>query len=637
MPSPRHSATAILAIAAGSILAAPALAQNALGDGRSLENNLQVGSNRLNSTNNRFNNDLAFRNAIVTGNVGGGMQFRGDVGYTGVNDFRGQLGSDEVFNFDRQSQFSGLATQNVRGLGAVQLQLDLPIGGQTMARSSDFIINRPGTGFSSAQASLPENAIANRRVFDPYNSISGSLRSTSRFMLESATQPQVLGQLGAVEGQPQESRGLISASDLHGVKVLPQFSPAFGQRDDRAMLLPPQALDGTQLPALSPTTPATRRSGEGRLDRPTDTNESPARTGERIAPESLSNPTLSPDRASISPGTYQAAMGELRLRAERLELTPANQALAANQPEQSDPTATPGSPTETDMLASHERLVASLEEIRKSLQPNANILPPGFERPDLSDQNDENATEPDDGSEPPVITLDIDRDLKTPQPPQVDGEDPLPTRDTLTIRRGDGEPITLDAPTSSIAKPTSAANRIQTLLKGQDIKISTLKSSHTSNQLFAEHMKEGESALADGRWFDAEERFTAALTLNNGDPMAAAGRANAQLGSGMFLSAAVNLRNLFRAYPELMVVRFDAKLLPRAERLDKLREQLRYRARHDTLIARDAGLLLAYLGYQFQNQSDITEGFAILDRVESALSVTRDPLDDALRQLWLNR
>jgi len=631
--SPRQSTTVALAVAAGSLIAAPALAQNALGDGRALENNLLSGSNRQNFTNTRLTNDLAFRNAVVTGNVGGGMQFRGDIGYTGATDFRGELGSDEVFNFQRDTQFSGLATRNVRGLGAVQLQLDLPIGGQTIgAQSSDFIINRPGAGFSSAQASLPQSAIVSNRVFDPFNSISGSLRSTSRFTLESVTQPQILGQMGPTQGQPDGPRGLISASDLHGVKILPQFSPAFGQRDDPATRVPLEALDGTQLPALSPTVPATPRSGEGRLDPQSDTNAQPARTGDRIAPDALSNPSLSPDRAAISPGTYQAAMGELRLRSDRFELTPANQAAATTATEPPTDAAALVTPSETDMLSSHERLVANLEEIRRSLLPGANPLPPGYELPDLSKKDPDKPT---DGSEPSLVNLDIDRERKAPEVPQVEGEDPLPTRDTLTIRRGDGEPITINAPTGSIAKPTSAASRIESLLKGPEIKITTLKSTQTANQLFAEHMKEGERALADARWFDAEERFTAALTLNQGDPMAAAGRANAQLGSGMFLSAAVNIRNLFRAYPELMAVRFDEKLLPRAERLDKLREQLRYRSRLDTPVARDAGLLLAYLGHQFQNQSDITEGFAVMDRVERALGVDREPLDNALRMLWL--
>lgn len=629
MPSPRHSTAAALAIAVGSLIAAPALAQNALGDGRALENNLMTGGGRLNAPNSRLTNDLAFRNAIVTGNVGGGMQFRGDTGYTGATDFRGELGSDEVFRFQRDAQFSGLATRNVRGLGAVQLQLDMPIGGQTIgAQSSDFIINRPGAGFSSAQASQPQNVIANNRVFDPYNVISGSLRSTSRFTLDSVAQPQILGQMGPAEGQPDGPRGLISASDLHGVKILPQLSPAFGQRDDPATRISLEALDGTQLPEISPTAPATPRAGEGRLDPQSDTNAEPVRTGDRIAPDAITNPTLSPDRAGITPGTYQAAMGELRLRADRFELTPANQAGAA-EPRTDD--ATVITPSNADMLSSHERLVASLEEIRRSLLPSPNTLPPGYELPDLSNKSDT----PTDGSEPSPIALDIDRERKAPEAPQVEGEDPLPTRDTLVIRRGDGEPITINAPTASIAKPTSAASRIESLLKGPEIKISTLKSTHTANQLFAEHMKEGESALADARWFDAEERFTAALALNPGDPMAAAGRANAQLGSGMFLSAAVNIRNLFRAYPELMAVRFDEKLLPRAERLDKLREQLRYRARHDTPLARDAGLLLAYLGHQFQNKSDITEGFAIMERVERALGINREPLDQALRTLWL--
>jgi hypothetical protein len=47
--------------------------------------------------------ELSFRNALVTGNVIGGREFRGDVGYSAAGDFRGRLGSDDFFSFQRNS------------------------------------------------------------------------------------------------------------------------------------------------------------------------------------------------------------------------------------------------------------------------------------------------------------------------------------------------------------------------------------------------------------------------------------------------------------------------------------------------------------------------------------------------------
>jgi len=42
------------------------------------------------------------RQAIVTGNAPGGLSFRGSVGYTSENDFRGGLPSDPLYTFERE-------------------------------------------------------------------------------------------------------------------------------------------------------------------------------------------------------------------------------------------------------------------------------------------------------------------------------------------------------------------------------------------------------------------------------------------------------------------------------------------------------------------------------------------------------
>ena len=77
-----------------------------------------------------------------------------------------------------------------------------------------------------------------------------------------------------------------------------------------------------------------------------------------------------------------------------------------------------------------------------------------------------------------------------------------------------------------------------------------------------------------GRFFDAEERFTAALSVRQGDPMAAVGRIHSQLGAGMFLSAAINLRGLLVAHPELAGVKYVPALLPGKEAMAKRIERL---------------------------------------------------------------
>src|SRR5690606_33235959 len=110
--------------------AAPARAQDALGDGTALDANQQVGAGRINRPGPSIENELRFRNAIVTGNAPGGLSFRGDVGYTSPFEFRGELGSDTLFSYRRDSFYSGLAGMGIRGTEALQYQFALTTGSE---------------------------------------------------------------------------------------------------------------------------------------------------------------------------------------------------------------------------------------------------------------------------------------------------------------------------------------------------------------------------------------------------------------------------------------------------------------------------------------------------------------------------
>src|SRR5690606_27016447 len=59
---------------------------------------------------------------------------------------------------------------------------------------------------------------------------------------------------------------------------------------------------------------------------------------------------------------------------------------------------------------------------------------------------------------------------------------------------------------------------------------------------YAAHMSRGEALLSEARFFDAEDAFTRALALSPMDPLASIGRVHAEIGAGLFLSAAANLK-----------------------------------------------------------------------------------------------
>ena len=69
--------------------------QNALGDGRRLDANLQRGSGGRNAVGQTPN--FSARNDAITGNVTGLGYFRDDVGYGASGAFGGSLGDDDLF------------------------------------------------------------------------------------------------------------------------------------------------------------------------------------------------------------------------------------------------------------------------------------------------------------------------------------------------------------------------------------------------------------------------------------------------------------------------------------------------------------------------------------------------------------
>jgi len=154
---------------------------------------------------------------------------------------------------------------------------------------------------------------------------------------------------------------------------------------------------------------------------------------------------------------------------------------------------------------------------------------------------------------------------------------------------------------------------------------------------YAEHMEVGQRLLTQERFFDAEERFTRAIGIRSGDVMAQVGRMHAQIGAGMYISAALNMRVLLVQHPEVVGVRYDDVLLPGAERRRVIMERLAEKAgvgldapraaALDEQMRRECGLLLAYFGYQLGDARALDDG---LDAFEA---VTAKHADDPVYQV----
>jgi hypothetical protein len=144
------------------------------------------------------------------------------------------------------------------------------------------------------------------------------------------------------------------------------------------------------------------------------------------------------------------------------------------------------------------------------------------------------------------------------------------------------------------------------------------------------HMTEGRSRMAEADFFQAEARFSMALSIREGDATASIARVHAQLGAGLFLSASVNLRETLSAHPLLIGAGYAPDLIPAPDRLGLIAERLRGQAPAEGASGRSAALLLAYVGHHLGRNDLVAEG---LDRLDAD---GEDRLSRVLRLVWLS-
>jgi hypothetical protein len=148
--------------------------------------------------------------------------------------------------------------------------------------------------------------------------------------------------------------------------------------------------------------------------------------------------------------------------------------------------------------------------------------------------------------------------------------------------------------------------------------------------LFAKQMRRAQELLGEGKYFDAEAQFSAALTARPSHPLAQLGKLNSQVGAGLFLSAGATLRKLAVTHPEVLVVQYGENVLPDEERLEGVLVMLEERAERQKSFAPTAALLMSYLGHALDDRELVERG---LDRLEALGDP--DALAPVLRALWL--
>lgn len=229
-------ACVILGVCGLAISTSTARAQDALGDGRALDANLQVGSGGVNRKTRDFAAELRFRNAIVTGNAPAGLSFRGDAGYSDVGEFLGDLGSNDLYAFRRDSLYSGLAGQGIRGLDALQMQFALTTGGRPSGElMGPLAVSRSGSGARASAVRDPAAAASEGLARLPDSSPNADARGQGLWSLRSASAYESTRGLapGLLDVRTDGTTYVgIAASPLTGITSVP-FDPVDVERASR--------------------------------------------------------------------------------------------------------------------------------------------------------------------------------------------------------------------------------------------------------------------------------------------------------------------------------------------------------------------------------------------------------------------
>ncbi len=535
-----------IALALMLTLAGAAASQNALGDGRKNDKSNQQGSGGYNAPSNTdLQQSFALRNAIVTGNAPGGVSFRGNVGYIADRDFRGELGSDSLFSYRRDSLYSGISGLGLRGTDSLQYQFALTTGSRpptsiagslAVSRNQFMPTFAPGQNQASLQTGINSSAAPITRV-DPLieaekeAEASGTglwrLRSASGYVTDKSLSTSYVGSINAGQGQFFD----VTASPLEGLKLLGQ----------------------EEAPLVSPESAAQRAdstsNAQGRVE---------AQTPDTSASEGL----------RLTTG-YEQIIEQLR---------PGYQ--AGEQGEQ------PSESEFTQRIREQNELIKNyIEGLRAQ-----SVLTP--------DEIDPDAGEEGEGIDP-----------------AIDDEDLTPEERLFR----DLEALNVDA------------DVIQAL-RDNEIMIDKLVENvnPTTRDFYALHMTQGRDSMRSGNYFRAEERFSMALSIRQGDPTASISRIHSQVGAGLFIAAGTNLRETLTQNPTMITARYADGLIPPEARLLEVSVRLKELAEGDGLIARQSALLLAYVGYHVRDDALIVQG---LDRLDADGGVDR--LAILLRVMWL--
>lgn len=631
---PTAAAAVISSIALACSMNASALAQDALGSGNALDRNPGQGTGGQNSP--QPANPYANRNAVVTGEVVGGREFRGSVGYTAPGDFRGATALNDFFRFRTDSAWSNPNNFSLGSTTYDQLRFGQSLGVLELRRNSAGATAADITAAQTTGEAGPFNfaTLAQSRL----QTDAIMLNATSDARQVASAEPATLGTARA-QGQALA----ITASSVRGLSL--------DQYDERWANLGLTTYDQARMRdemlaaaagGLPVGQPAVQGSAEiagqpGALAIPGQANPTPLKSGEKPGGGAGAGaPTAGANAAAGKVG------GEFQTRFEDLRTQPRVDSKAGDgrvdAKMQSDYAkvlqriAERYANSDDQNVQIDPKVLKELDEQYRRMKGTLNgQVQPGGQRGAAQPAGQQPRIDPVTGrplpsqsggsgsGQPGAVTQNPSggsnnaANQPNPRKPQTTPPD-KPSTDLTPA--SEGEP----------AKPLDVSKLAGVLRHGEKIEHLSSQEQGRLNEL----MVAAEEQLAKGEYMLAEQRFQRALRFSPGNPLAMAGAANAQTGAGLYLSAALTLRGLFTQHPEMIDVTYADNLLPPRERLNDAAAALRKKMETPTDRAAYA-LLLAYIGKQSGDKVMIAEGVDAMANDAPA----NDPLPALLRSVWL--
>ena len=517
--------------------------------------------------------DYFSRNLIVTGDVGGGRQFRGSVGYREQSEFTGQTGADDLRFFTAYSVYSSpyMSQANYNPLQASQ-------------NFGAIMYTRTYANASARDILTDQQPLDARIAFDRFSADGAkTMRRQADFI------------------DPGNTRDV---SERLNWRITQQISA--GSRTERNEI----ALDDSLASlGLSPYDRQRLKQDilSGRTQRELVVGEPLSQSsllpGQSLSDSARMKPILAPE--------YSQIMDSLRARAA--DRMPAGRAGAGGADAGTSGAA--GAPGTTPQSARDQNIQRLLgvdmdwlrgQLVRSGIEGGAD----GTGRiPGAMGPRSEPGTAPE-GAAPGGQGGAADTTGADGQP--KDGEAKPADKDTPNI--------------DDLAYVLRHGRSLQSLVPEESSSIKDM-------------MELGAAAMAKGEYFRAEERYSSVLQVVPSSAFALAGVANAQLGAGLHVSAALSLRKLFAMHPEMIDTHLSASILPATVRMDAALAAARERlagANAPTASPElksdrfEFGLVIAYIGFQTNRPEVTKEG---LDSMGAARP--GDALHELLSRVWL--